>query len=197
MSAWKWVMGVMAIILTSLTVQAGDDFYIVKVKGLDKQTDMKTMSAKEYKALEEEIKLEQKYLPVAVAEAAKEWRADEFNKGIPFAGNKLVPRSIMMATKYSSSEKAEEALSKIEELQSKKGDRESKKKTTKSKDKLSKEAKQENDLMAAVAAVQPKLDALIAKGGAGEAKAEAKGGAAGVEAPGGAKVNAAVEKAIK
>ena len=193
MNLGKWIAGILVVVLTSLTVQAGDDFYLVKIKGLDKQTELKTMSGKDYKALEAAIKLEQKYLPQAVAEAAKEWRADEFNKGIPFGGNKLTPRSVMMATKYSSSEKAEEALSKIEELQAKKDERESKKKTTKSKDKLSKEAKQENEIQAAVAVVQPKLDALIAKAGT----PEAKGVAVGVEAPGGAKVNAAVDKAGK
>ena len=197
MRAWKWITGMGIVVLTSLTVQAGDEYYLVKIKGLDKQTEMKTMSAAEYKALEASIKLEQKYLPQAIAEAAKEWRTDEFNKGIPFVGNKVVPRSILMATKYSTSAKADEALSKIEELQSKKDEREFKKKTTKSKDKLSKEAKSENDILAAVAVVQPKLDALIAKAGTPEAKADAKGVAAGVEAPGGAKVNAAVDKAGK
>jgi hypothetical protein len=125
-----------------------------------------------------------------VAEAAKEWRADELNKGVPFLGNRLAPRTIMTSMKYSTSEKADEALSKYEDLQSKKAEREfnkNKKTKGKGKDKDNKDA----DLQAALDLVQPKLDALIAKaGGAG-------GKDAALEVPGGAKVGAAVEKAGK
>ncbi|MEI8139663.1 MAG: hypothetical protein WCI03_07335 [bacterium] len=193
MSVNKWMLGMVAFVATSLTVQAAsEEFYFVKTKGLDKQIEVKTMSATEYKALEAVIKLEQKYLPAAVAEAAKEWRADELNKGTPFLGNRLTPRTILTSMKYSTSEKAEEALSKYEELQSKKEEREFKKNKTKGKgkDKDNKDA----DLQAALDLVQPKLDALIAKaGGAGGGKDAAPG----LEVPGGAKVGAAVEKVGK
>lgn len=188
MSMWKWIVGVVAFGVVSLTVQAGEDFYLVKVKGFDKQVETEVISAAEFKALESAIKLEQKLLPKAVAEAGKEWRADEFNKGIPFAGNKVTPRIIMSATKYASQDKANEALTKFEDLQSKKAERDSKKKTEKTKEQL----KQEGDLAAVAAVVKNKLEELSAKGGADD-----KGGAAGVEAPGGAKVNAAVEKVRK
>jgi len=198
MSTWKWIFGMLAVVMASFTAQAGEEYYLVKIKGFDKQIEMTSMSATEYKALEAAVKLEQKYFMAAVAEAAKEWRADELNKGVPFMGNKLTPRTIMMATKYSSSEKATEALSKIEEMQSKKDERDfkSKKRTTKPKDQI----KQESEIMTAAALVKTKLDAMISKAGgnAADAKgADAKKVAAGVEAPGGAKVNAAVEKVAK
>lgn len=193
MRAMNWMMGLLIVGLTVLTVQAGEEFYLVKIKGLDKQMEVQSMGATEYKALEAAVKLEQKVFPEAVAEAGKEWRADELNKKTPFAGNKLSPRSIVSAAKYSSSEKATEALTKYEDQQAKKEEREFKKKAAvKSKEQL----KQEADLMSAAALVKTKLDAKVAKAAPG-APAEVKGVAAGVEAPGGAKVNAAVDKAAK
>ncbi|MEI7881385.1 MAG: hypothetical protein WCI95_10985 [bacterium] len=195
MSQWKWILGMLAVVVTSVTVHAAaaEEYYIVKIKGLDKQLETTSMSAAEYKALDAAVKLEQKFFTAAVAEAAKEWRADELNKGVPFMGNKLAPRTIMMATKYSSSEKASEALTKIEEMQAKKEEREfkSKKRTNKSKE----QSQQESDILTAAALVKPKLDAMISK--AGGNAADAKGAAAGVAAPGGAKVNAAAEKVAK
>lgn len=180
----KWVVGMVAVVVMGLAVQAGEETYLVKIKGLDKQTEMQVLTAAEYKALEATLKLEQKFFPAAIAQVAKEWRADEFNKGISFPGGKLSPRTIMTATKYSSPDKASEALAKIEEMQSKKEDREFKKKALKSKEQL----KLESEIRSAMDLVKPALDALVAGKG---------GGAAGVEAPGGAKVNAAVDKAAK
>lgn len=192
MSVSKWFSGVVVVLGTVLSVQAaGDDAYLVKIKGLDKTEQAQVMTVAEYKAFDATIKVEQKLFSQAVATATKEWRADEFNKGIPFAGNKLMARRIISATKYPSSEKASDALTKYEDMQAKKEEREFKKKTSKSKEQL----KLEGEIMTASGIVQKKLDELVAKGPA--AGADAKGAAAGGEAPGGAKVNAALEKAIK
>jgi len=191
MNAWKWMMGIMMVFALSLTVQAADDYYLVKMKGLDKQTEMKVMSVAEFKELETTIKLETKFLPTAVAEAAKDWRADELNKGVPFPGNKVSAPMIITSTKFSSSEKANAELTKYEELQAKKEEREAKQ--PKSKDVASKEAKQASERRAAAELIKPKLEALIAKSGA----AGAKGAEANMDVPGGAKVNAAVDKVGK
>ena len=193
MSIWKWMMGVVMVVSFSLTVQAAEEFYLVKSKGLDKQVEMKVMSAAEYKELETTIKLQTKYVPAAITEAAKEWRADELNKGVPFPGNKVSAPLIISTAKFSSSEKATAELTKYEDMQAKKDEREAKKAKTKSKDQSAKEVKQESELRAAAELIKPKLEALIAKGGA----AGAKGAGADLEAPGGAKVNAAVDKVGK
>lgn len=191
MRTMSWVMGVWLVGLAALTAGAGEDFYLVKVKGLDKRAVIQVMSTAEFKALEAAIKLEQKYLPKAIAEAGKEWREDDFNKKSPYVGNKLSARTIMSAMKYSSQEKASDALTKAEDLQAKKDEREFSKKAGKSKDQI----RLESDLMTVSALVQTKLDALIAAGGKADAKAApAKEGAPAMEVPGGAKVNAAVEK---
>ena len=193
MRTMSWVMGVWLVGLAALTAAAGEDFYVVKVKGLDKRVAIQVMSMAEFKALEAAIKVEQKFLPKAIAEVGKEWREDDFNKKSPYIGNKLNPRAIMSAMKYSSQEKASDALTKAEELQAKKDDREFSKKIGKSKDQI----RLESDLMTVSALVQTKLDALIAAGGKADTKAApapAKEGAPAMEVPGGAKVNAAVEK---
>lgn len=191
MSAVKWVVGMAVVVLTASRIQAGDESYLVKVKGLDKEVEMQVMTAAEYKALDAAIKAEQKIFPQVVAQAGKEWRADEFNKKAPFLGSKLAPRAIMETKKFPSAEKASEALAKYEDMQAKKEERElnnKKKKAAKSKEQV----KMEADIRAVADLVKRKLEEAVAKGGV---VGEAKGGAA-LEA-GGAKVNAAVDKDVK
>ncbi len=183
MSAQKWFVGVLGVIMTASIVCAGEEFYLVRLKGYDKQVEVSLMSAAEFKVLDSEIKLETKLFPKAVADAGKEWRADELNKGIPFAGNKLSPRLIMGSTKYSSNDKATEALSKYDELQSKKTEREFKKKKV---EKSKAQSKQDSETAAAAEIVKAKLASMIAKG--------AKAGTDVEEDLGGAKVGAAVNK---
>lgn len=190
MSVSRCMVGLVGLCMAVMTVKAaGEDAYLVKVKGLDKSIQVQVMTAAEYKAFDATIKLEQKLFPQALAAAAKEWRADELNKGVPFLGNKLMARSIAGATKYPSADKASDALTKYEDMQAKKEEREIKKKSTKSKE----QTKAEGDVLNTASVVQKKLDELVAR----TTGADAKGAAAGAEAPGPAKDNADGEKAAK
>lgn len=168
----RWLVGVvvagMFVGAGFVRAEEGSARYIVKTTGYDRKIVMEILPEAEFKALEKTIKLEQKYFPKAVALAGKDWRADEMNKKIPFPGNMLKPRNIMMAQKFPSAEKAEEQLTKLENT-------EARKVAVSQKD-----PKKEGNLALAVDVVKIKLDTLVANGGiepgvAKPAEAEAKG----------------------
>ncbi len=177
-----WIMGV---VITGMFAGAGSAraegasaCYIVKTMGFDRKIATEMMSEAEFKALEKNIKLEQRYFPKAVALVGKDWRADELNKKIPFPGNMLKPRNIMMAQKYPSSEKAVEQLTKLENMEAKKAEQES---NSRGRGSASlKDPKKDANLAMAGGLVKIKLDILVANGGlepgaAKPAEADAKG----------------------
>ena len=63
MCCCKWIVGMMAVVVTSLAAQAADPYFCVKIKGVDKEISMEVMPAADFKTLENAIKLEQKYFP--------------------------------------------------------------------------------------------------------------------------------------
>ncbi|MEI6562992.1 MAG: hypothetical protein WCO42_01650 [bacterium] len=195
MNMMRSIVGAVTVSLSAIMAHAaGEAAYLVKITGFDRKPEVQVMSAADYKAFEKTIKAEQRYFSEAVSQVAKEWRADELNKGIPFAGNKLVPRAIVgTAEKYISLDRANEALSKIEEQQAKREERElkTKKNKTPSKDQL----KKDSELSQAAELVKVKLDDMIAKGTTpGTGVQNAAPGANNMEA-GGVKLNAAANKA--
>ena len=132
MKTMRWLVRVMAAVVVAGSAMAeeaapgamkAEPYYIVKTVGFDRRTDVVSMSESEFRTLEKTIKQEQKYFSKAVARAAKEWREDESNKGILFPATMMKPRSIMSSQKYSSSEKAEEQITKLGDLDAKKRDR--------------------------------------------------------------------------
>ena len=161
------------------TVHAGEGGYVVKVVGLDRSTEVKTLSETDFRALEKTIKLEQKFFSKAVEMATKEWRADELNKGKPFLGSRLSAPVIAMVQKYPSLEKADAQLTRTQDQEAKKLEKKGVKKTT------SRKAQDDKDgeLVQAADLVRIKLDELISKSGAGgnppapEAKPDAAKGA--------------------
>jgi hypothetical protein len=173
--------------------------YIVKATGYDRKIVTEMLPEAEFKAFEKTIKLEQKHFPKAVALAAKEWRADEMNKKIPFPGNSLKARSIMSSQKFPSSEKAGEQMTRIENMEAKKAERlAEQEKNSRGRGRgrgtgSTKDPKKKENLGIAADLVKTKLDALVAGGGAEAGAAELAEGGAKVEA-GGAQLGAEAKK---
>ncbi len=187
MNAARWIFMLAIVVFAAGKVAAGDDYYLVKVTGSDRKVETLSMPGTEFKELEKTIKLEQKFFQKAVSQVAKEWRADELNKGIPFPGAKLSPRVIAGSQKFSSQEKAEEQLSKTEEQEAKRAEREAKKKQHRRKPKDG--GAKEKELERAAELVTAKVEELIAAkagGGAGKDAAELDAG--------GAKVGVGIDK---
>lgn len=164
-------------------VQATEAHVVVKIQDSSKEITTSVMSVPEFKALEKTIQLETQYFPQAIAAAAKEWRENEANKGIPFAGSRVVPRKIVgTPERFTSKEKADAKLMQIEDMESKKADRlaerefAKKKALKKSKEELAREFKKESELAAAQEAVQAKLAEIIAAKSGGAPAPDAKGG---------------------
>ena len=165
------VLGLVAACFAAGTVRGGESCYLVKTAGFDRKVEMQTMSESEYKAFSQTIKQEQKYFSKALAIVARDWRADELNKGIAFPGSRLVTRTIMGAQKFASQEKADEQLSKYQDQEAKKLEREAahekrNPQRNKNKSKSAQEMK-EAELTRAADQVKAKLEELIAKAGGG------------------------------
>jgi hypothetical protein len=161
---------------------AGEAYYIVKVQDMAKEVSTTVMSATEFKALEKTIQQEKQYFSAAVTAAAKEWRENEANKGIPFPGGRVIPRKIMPGSseRFSSSDKAQEKLTAIETLESKRLEREALKGKTgknaaKTREEIARDSKKESELMAAQELIQNKLTEIIEAKAAGAPAAGAKG----------------------
>jgi hypothetical protein len=172
MNMRRWLGGLVAFCIVSGTAVAAESFYLVKTQGYDRKAEMVTMSAAEYKAYEQNIKLEQKYFSKAVSLVAKEWRADPLNKTIAFPGSRLIPRTIMGAQKFSSIEKADEQLSRFQDQEAKKAERvaererqQSRYNRNASKGKSKAQESRDAELTRAADLVKAKLDDLISKGG--------------------------------
>lgn len=184
MKTTQWFLGMMAAGLvagTALAEEAGkgtekpEPYYLVKMAGMDRTSDTVVVSEAELRDLEKTIKLEQKYFQKAVALAAKEWNAEEINKGIMFPGSMLKPRTIVSSMKYASSEKAEEKLAKLAGLDPKKGDPKNDKRRPVARKPVKKTpkpaSKQEEILTRAADYVKSKIDTLIAEAPAAGAPA--------------------------
>lgn len=172
------ILGLVAACCAVGPVRGGESSYLVRTAGFDRKVEMQTMSEAEYKAFAQTIKLEQKYFAKAVSLVAKDWRADELNKGIVFPGSRLVARNIMGAQRFASQEKADEQLSKYQDQEAKKLEREAahdkrgNQRNRNNKSKTSQEMK-EAELTRAADQVKAKLEELIAKAGGGSSEGAA------------------------
>jgi hypothetical protein len=145
------------------SVRAGDDAYLVKVAGFDRKAEWEAMSETDFKTLEKNIRLEQKYFSKALELAAKEWRADELNKGVTFQGSRISPRAIMQKDKYASLDKASAVLGRMQDQEAKKAL--GKKTGSSKKGKGTGAEMKEIQLDQAIALLKSKLDDLVAKAG--------------------------------
>lgn len=155
-----------------------EGYVIVKVQDMLKKTTTEMMTESEYKALEKTIQMENRFFQQAVQIAAKEWRADELNKGTPFAGGRLMARKIVgTPERFSNQEKAQQKLTAIEDLESKKAFRAREKEAgnKKSKEELAKEYEKEAVVSSAAELVQAKLEELISAKSAAPAGGAAPG----------------------
>lgn len=154
------------VVMAVATVRAGEEGMLVKVVGMDHKAEWQTMSENDFKTLEKTLKLEQKVFSKAVENAGKEWRTDELNKGIPFPGGRLMPRTISTSQPFPSLEKAEAQLSKIQDQEAKKLEKQAEKdKNAKGKPKSKDQDKKEAEVVRAIDLVQAKLMELVAKAG--------------------------------
>lgn len=155
-----------------------EGYVIVRVQDMLKKTTTEMMTESEFKALDKKIQMENRYFQQAVQIAAKEWRADELNKGTAFAGGRLMARKIAgTPERFSSQEKAQQKLTAIEDLESRKAFRTREKEAgnKKSKEELAKEYEKEAVLSSAAELVQAKLEELISAKAAGPAAGAAPG----------------------
>jgi hypothetical protein len=195
----RWLAGVVMVGMFAgagfVRAEGAGACYIVKTTGYDRKIVTEMLPEAEFKAFEKTIKLEQKLFPKAVALAAKDWRADEMNKKIPFPGNSLKARSIMSSQKFPSPEKAGEQLTRIENMEAKKAERlAEQEKNSRGRGVTSlKDPKKEGNLALASDLVKTKLDALVAGGGSEPGAAGPAEGGAKVEA-GAAQLGADVKK---
>jgi hypothetical protein len=113
----RWLVGVVVVGMLAgagfvRAEGAASACYIVKIIGSDRKATLEILPEAEFKALEKTIKLEQKYFSKAVSLAAKDWREDKLNKGAPFPGAMLKPRTIMTSQKFPTMEKGGEQMTK-------------------------------------------------------------------------------------
>lgn len=187
MKVRQWLMGAVVGLVLAGPVLAGDDFYLVKLINYDRKRETVMMSGEEYKTLIKNMKLEEKYFAKAVADVAKEWRADEANKGIAFPAGRLTPRSILSFQKFPSQQKADQQLSRLQDQEAKKAERAAEQaksnrnaKKTKSKSEEAKEA----EAARAADLVKAKVEEYLAKAGQPSgAEAAAAPAAEGAKAP--------------
>ena len=181
----QWILSAVAGMVLAGSAVAGDEFYLVKISNYDRSRDVMTMSAADFKALEKTLKQEEKYFAKAVADVAKDWRADELNKGIPFPGGRLVKRAIVTSQKFPTAEKADEQLTRHEDQEARKAQRAAAK-TKGAKVKKPVDPREE-ETARAVELVKTKIDEYVAKAGAATTEpAAANLPEAGKEAPKGA-----------
>lgn len=164
----KAVMGmVVALMAVTGRLGAAEPYFLVKVQGLDRTTEMKVMSAADLKALEKTLVMEKRLFPQAMAAAQKEWKADEMNKTVTFPSAKVIPRTLVgMPEKFLSQEKADEALSRYEDRLARRRMKEDEAlKGSAKKTKSDKEEQKELVAIQAVELVRAKLDELLTKAG--------------------------------
>ncbi len=166
--------------------QPGEVTYVVKIQDMNRESSYEAVSGDELKILQKTIQLETRYFPEAVQAAAKQWREDEANKTVPFAGTRLAPRQIVgTPERFENREKADKQLNLYLEREQKKQEREwaktkGKKPAPRGKGPLTKEQEREANLERAMEMVKARLDEIVAakSGGAGAAGAQPDAGGA-------------------
>lgn len=89
---------------------------IVRVTDMAGNTELQIMNAADYKALQAEIKEEQKVFAKFLQQAKKEWAANEELSKFPFPGNKIKPRSAkQVGMEFANEEKAGQKKDKLDE----------------------------------------------------------------------------------
>ncbi len=149
---------------------AAESYVLYKVMDIDHRTDMRVVSATEFKEVEKTLQLEKKYFPEAVRNATKEWREDEMNKGSAFPVARLSPRCFVGSPeRFPTQEKADEQLNKYYERDAQKDARQKEKARPKA---LSdKDRKRDQDGIRAAKLMREKLEELMeAKTKAAEAE---------------------------
>ncbi len=163
MNISRWMAGIVLAGLMVGSVRAGEDAYLVKVVGFDRKAEWEALSETDFKTLEKNIKLEQKNFSKALELAAKEWRADELNKGVTFQGSRIAPRAIMQKDKYASLDKASAVMARMQDQETKKAT--GKRAVSPKKGKGAGAEMKEIQLDQAIALLKSKLDDLVAKAG--------------------------------
>lgn len=197
-----WLAGGMAMWMMAGSVCSGaigeEACYIVKIMGYDRKIEVVTMPESEFKNFDKALKQEQKVFPKALAIVAKEWRADELNKGIAFPGVSLKPRTLVTSQKFPSAAKAEEQLSKLEDQEARKLERQAEReKGNPQGGKGKKDSKKEEIIAQAASMLKAKMDELMAGAGGEAAAGEGAKVEAGGAAPGAAEKGAKAEKVEK
>jgi hypothetical protein len=172
------VFCVLAAVTCPLRASAGDKYIIVKKTGIDKTAEYVILGVDDAKQLQKDMALQ-----------AKDWKADEANKGVPFPSAKLGQPKFEVKDQLTN---AEEAQKKLEayvahaEKQDGRDVKKSTKMTERDKKKEEEEADKARVVEAACGLVEEKLEELVAKekekaGGAKPAGDDA--GAGGDDAP--------------
>ena len=96
---------------------------LVKIVNRAKETEFKLMGAEEYKALDNELRMELKLRSKAIQLAAKEWKQDKELAKKQFPESCIGPMKIMVLGTYTDQDKADKKLSELEDRVDGKKDR--------------------------------------------------------------------------
>ena len=109
--------GAAALLLGACTCRSATDerYMVVKVQDHAKETTCQVMSADEFKAIQEEIRIETKVFPKALAEAQKAWREDPDTARKPFPKASFAVRRATPMGTFPDREKADAKVAGFEE----------------------------------------------------------------------------------
>jgi hypothetical protein len=152
---------------------AMETYCVVKVSDFMKAETYEVMKAAEVRELNAQIQRETKVFMKAEELVAREWKADELNKGTPFPGGRVSTRKAEIKGQFPSEEKARAMRETYQAREAKKADRENErlidlKKTNPTAAKelekeLSEAREKEVTVARAAAAVEAKIKDLLAK----------------------------------
>ncbi len=111
----KHIIAMFAICVAVSSAHAKERHYVVKMKSIDKTISYRFMKSKELKALEKELRTEEKYFLKAKSRARDNWKKDEATKNKSFSASGFSARTCKKIGTYKSEADAMKRVIKLTE----------------------------------------------------------------------------------
>ena len=140
---------------------------IAKITTFDKWCEYRQLTQKEFTDIENQLKIEEKFMAKAISAAQKEWNAAEDTKNTRFPVSTVVTRRISAVGRFTDQGKARDKLSALLSKQKEDQQAEAQNDSAKQKDmsvgQKAKAIRREGDYQSALKLIQTKLEEIMAK----------------------------------